>query len=127
MLKNAPFLITIGVDTAENEPRKGWYVVARPGSPGRPSSLSARRAEELAGAAPRSCAHRAAPPVSGEELEERQLFHPSSDLPNLTGHGTSPFPRLVLSCIDADRNEKWRIFQHFTKSIRIYIFLLKNI
>ena len=29
MLKNAPFLITIGVDTAENEPRKGWYVVAR--------------------------------------------------------------------------------------------------
>ena len=23
MLKNAPFLITIGVDTAENEPRKG--------------------------------------------------------------------------------------------------------
>ena len=31
MLKNAPFLITIGVDTAENEPRKGWYVVARTG------------------------------------------------------------------------------------------------
>ena len=28
MLKNAPFLITIGVDTAENEPRKGWCVVA---------------------------------------------------------------------------------------------------
>ena len=31
MLKNAPFLITIGVDTAENEPRKGWCVVARSG------------------------------------------------------------------------------------------------
>ena len=31
MLKNAPFLITIGVDTAENEPRKGWWVVARTG------------------------------------------------------------------------------------------------
>ena len=31
MLKNAPFLITIGVDTAENEPRKEWWVVARTG------------------------------------------------------------------------------------------------
>ena len=28
MLKNAPFLITIGVDTAENEPRKESWVVA---------------------------------------------------------------------------------------------------
>ena len=37
------------------------------------------------------------------------------------------FPRLVLSSIDADRNEKWRIFQHFSKSTRIYIFFLKNI
>ena len=40
------------------------------------------------------------------------------------GHDTSPFPRLVLSCIDADRNEKWRIFQHFSKSTRIYTFFL---
>ena len=31
MLKNAPFLITIGVDTAENEPRKESWVVARTG------------------------------------------------------------------------------------------------
>ena len=30
MLKNAPFLITIGVDPAENEPRKGWCVEFRP-------------------------------------------------------------------------------------------------
>ena len=29
MLKNAPFLITIGVDTAENEPRKESWVEAR--------------------------------------------------------------------------------------------------
>ena len=29
------------------------------------------------------------------------------------------FERIVLSCIDADRNEKWRIFQHFSKSTRI--------
>ena len=28
MLKNAPFLITIGVDPAENEPRKESWVVA---------------------------------------------------------------------------------------------------
>ena len=34
------------------------------------------------------------------------------------GHDTSLFPRLVLSCIDADRNEKWRIFQHFSRSTR---------
>ena len=40
------------------------------------------------------------------------------------GHDISPFPRLVLSCIDADRNEKWRIFQHFSKSTRIYTFFL---
>ena len=33
MLKNAPFLITIGVDTAENEPRKESWVVARSASP----------------------------------------------------------------------------------------------
>ena len=31
MLKNAPFLITVGVDTAENEPRKESWVVARTG------------------------------------------------------------------------------------------------
>ena len=31
MLKNAPFLITVGVDTAENEPWKGSWVVARTG------------------------------------------------------------------------------------------------
>ena len=31
MLKNASFLITIGVDTAENEPRKESWVVARTG------------------------------------------------------------------------------------------------
>ena len=37
-------------------------------------------------------------------LQERHGSH---------GHDISPFPRLVLSCIDADRNEKWRIFQHF--------------
>ena len=37
-------------------------------------------------------------------------------------HDISPFPRLLLSCIDADRNEKWRVFKHFSKSTRNYTF-----
>ena len=46
MLKNAPFLITIGVATAENEPRKESWVVARTGV----SILIPRIAEGVGGA-----------------------------------------------------------------------------
>ena len=62
MLKNAPFLITIGVDTAENEPRKGWSVVARTGV----SILRALRgpAEAERAAAERQAAERKAAELS---------------------------------------------------------------
>ena len=65
--------------------------------------------------------------VSCERIRAKQvLLHIGHEYTHAgAGHDTSPFPRLVLSCIDADRNEKWRIFQHFSKSTRIYIFSWK--
>ena len=78
MLKNAPFLITIGVDTAENEPRKESWVVARTGV----SILIAGDG----GVRPRG----------GDARLQREV----PPLPHR--HDTSLFPRLVLGCIDAD-------------------------
>ena len=63
-------------------------------------------------------------PVHVPEVELTLQGHGSEYTHAGAGHDTSPFPRLVLGCIDADRNEKWRIFQHFSKSTRIYTFFV---
>ena len=69
--------------------------------------------------------------LSGRSSTGRALRYPaggrSTSVPEGQRAAVHPslFPRLVLSCIDADRNEKWRIFQHFSKSTVIYTFSWK--
>ena len=108
MLKNAPFLITIGVDTAENEPRKESWVVTRTGvsililepAMRRPK----RRAAEAASvrSVPRSCGS-----TSPTIAASRRRFWS-----NFSKIGTSD-------------SERGRIFQRFSRSTRFSHFFQK--
>ena len=58
-------------------------------------------------------------PSSSQDFTETDCtrsFSPTADAARANslefGYDPSPFPRLVLSCIDADRSEKWRIFRY---------------
>ena len=98
MLQNEYLVAKIGSDTAENELRKEWFVVAR--SP-KEWCVVARGG---AAGAPWPC-----------DLEPR--FR-SVDSQGRSSHDTSLFPRPVLGCINTDFCNQILILQHLSRSTK---------
>ena len=101
MLQNEYLVAKIGVDTAENEPRKDtrWIRVC-------PVEVSRRQ--------PLAPQPVAAPRTGGPRVQGACRHR----------HDTSLFPRLVLGCINADFGHQIFIFQHFSRSTRFAYFCI---
>ena len=107
MLRNAYLDVKIGVDTADNEPRKEWRVVAyhREGKRRRPAADGV-------------------PLASLADRTDGTIGHDTSLFPSI-GHDTSLFFRLVLGCIETKFCIQIRILQHFSKSTKFSSWIFK--